>query len=296
MARLALLVALALALAGCGSSQTGGEPRAPGAAPAADAAASEPGAEAGEPAAPPAAPTASSASRDAEPVAPQASSAVVVWVTRDAGEVLLESAEVEPGLTAIQAVSLAAEIETRYAGRYVSEIAGISSDLDGQHDWFFLINGIEPDVGGAEVKVEAGDVVWWDYRSWQDSAAHPAAAVGAFPRPFWRGWKGSVRPVEVVAPAQLEALGAELEAFLVSAEPDDAAVEPHRFELVVDESAEGAHLSASMGSRNGSPVTFVLRGSERAVTAAVVALIEEPELIAHRYEASFDERGEVVGR
>ena len=219
---------------------------------------------------------------------------MTIWVTRKAGAELLRDERVKPGLTAIQAVDLAADVETRYGGRFVSSIDGISSDLDGQEDWFFLINGIEPDVGAAEIKVGDGDLVWWDYRSWIDSAAHPAVAVGAFPHPFHRGWKGVVRPVEVVAPVALAEVSAELESFLAQSTPDDADAEPHRFALELRPEAEGAELSATMGSKNGSAVTFVLSGNELALNAAARALIASPQIIARRYTASFDAAGRVI--
>jgi hypothetical protein len=237
-------------------------------------------------------PTATPASAPVE--TPVDNDSVVVWVTQGAGAELVLEGRVDPGRTAIQAVATLAEVDTRYGGRYVSGIEGLSSDLDGQSDWFFLVNGIEPDVGAAEVKVEAGDVVWWDYRGWADGAPHPAAVVGAFPRPFHRGWKGAVRPVQVDAPAELTDLAAELEAFLTPGAPDDPDAKPHRFVLEIQPGATAAELSASMGARNGSPVTFVLAGNETAVRAAGEALIASPEIVAYRYTATFDDAGQVL--
>lgn len=284
MGRLLLLAAVALGLAGCGGSSDGGAPRsAPQPA--------EPSALAPSPAADPAA---STTAAESPPTEAPATAGVTVWVTRDAGHELVLAEQVEPGLTAIQAVDVVAEIETKYGGRYVSSIDGIAGDLNGQRDWFFLVNGIEPDVGGAELRLSDGDVVWWDHRSWIESAAHPAAAIGAFPRPFHRGWKGAVRPVEVVATAALADTAAELEAFLAVNEPDDPSAKPHRFELAVEPGVEGATLSATMGSRNGAPVTFVLAGGEEAVRAAARALMASPEIVAHRYTAAFDGQGGVI--
>ena len=305
MRRLLLLAAFALALVGCGgassdsdrdgrgSSEPRTEPTAASSSPS-----SEPDSATTAPSAAVAPAPASAAAPElapSEPLAPEpAAVGVTVWVTRNAGAELLHAEQVRSGLTAVQTVALAADVETRYGGRYVSGIDGISSDLTGQEDWFFLINGIEPDVGGAEVKVDDGDVVWWDHRSWVESAAHPAAVIGAFPHPFHRGWRGVVRSVEVVAPEALAELSSDLEAFLGSHEPDDPAAEPHRFVLDLRADQEGAELSASVGTKNGSPVTFVLAGNETALRATVAALIASPEIVARKYSARFDDEGQVV--
>ena len=294
----AIVLALAAVLVGCGGSDRVAAPAAE-AAPALEA-------DAAQAAQADAAPAPDDVSRGSAPPAPAPAPAanaaeaalsatdVTVWVTRDAGADLLRAEEVKPGLTAVQALEAAAEIETRYGGRFVTSIDGLEGDADGQIDWFFLINGIEPDVGAAEVKVEAGDLVWWDRRSWIDDAGHPAIAIGAFPRPFHRGWKGVVRPVSVVGPAALAATAAELEMFLGMNAPDDPKAKPHAFELVLRTDADGAELSASMGSGNGSAVRFVLAGNEAAIRAAATALMARPEIIARRYDARFNDAGEVL--
>ena len=294
MQRLLLLAAIALVLGGCGGSGGDSGPPTPAAGEAAAGeASSRPRARHGG--APEPAPRADEAATPAAPAVAPAEAGVTVWVTRDAGAELLHEEQVESGLTAIQAVDLVAELETNYGGRYVDSIDGVSSDFDGQSDWFFLVNGIEPDIGGAEIKVGDGDIVWWDFRSWIDSAAHPAAVVGAFPRPFHRGWKGAVRPVEVVAPAPLGDLAAELELFLGASVPDDPEAKPHRFVLELRPEADGAELTAMMGSKNGSAVTFVLAGNEAAVRVATTALLSNPDVVARRYSANFDDAGQVIG-
>ena len=306
MWRLLLLATIALAVGGCGGSAgESGSAEAGAADAAAGALATGTSGPAPAPAAEPASRTDEAprpAPRAAEAPPPAATSpeapaeaGVTVWVTRDAGAELLREGQVKSGLTAIQALDVVAELETNYGGRYVSSIDGLSSDFDGQSDWFFLVNGIEPDVGGAELKVVDGDLVWWDYRNWIDSAAHPAAAVGAFPKPFHRGWKSAVRPVEVVAPEPLGDLAQELDLFLGANEPDDPEAEPHRFVLELRPEAGGAELTATMGSKNSSPVTFVLAGSEVAVRAAAAALLANPDLVARRYAANFDAHGQVIG-
>jgi len=307
--RFVVLAAVGLALAGCGGAEEELQPDpdasagAAAAAPASSSAAPAAGQSDAAPAplagsSPAGSAPASAARAGADPGSSPIDEEVdgaTLWVTRSAGAELLLSTRVEAGATVVQVLDGAAEIETRYGGRYVTSIAGVKENTDRQEDWFFLINGIEPDVGAAEIKVADGDVIWWDLRSWVDGGAvHPAATVGAFPRPFHRGWKGAVRPVEVIAPPELSDSAATMRDFLGLAPPDDPDSEPHRFVLEVRDDISGAELSATMGNKNGSPVTFVLAGSEAAIRATVASLIERPESIAHRYSATFDAAGQVI--
>ena len=112
-----------------------------------------------------------------------------LWVTRDRGAEVVLTAEVPAGLTVLQALDQVADIETRYGGRFVQAIEGIEGSLARRRDWFYFLNGIEPDVGAAEVRLRAGDVAWWDFRSWSGEMQQPVV-VGAFPEPFRHGWDG----------------------------------------------------------------------------------------------------------
>ncbi|MEZ5101325.1 MAG: DUF4430 domain-containing protein [Thermoleophilia bacterium] len=171
--RLLIALVLALALAGCGGA--GG---------------SEPAAAPAEPAPPPPA------------AAPAAEGDATLWITRDRGETVLLETRVQSGRTVMRTLQTVADVETRYAGRYVQGIDGLEGSLARQQDWFFSVNGIEPDVGAAELKVRPGDVVWWDFRSWQETREEPVV-VGAFPEPLVHGWNGRTRPVEIRFPASL---------------------------------------------------------------------------------------------
>jgi Domain of unknown function (DUF4430) len=109
-----------------------------------------------------------------------------VWVTRDRGDQVLLVRNVPAGLTAMQALDRVADIETTYGGRYVQSINGIDGSLSSQHDWFYFVNGIEADRSAAEFRLHAGDIEWWDYRSWAKQMRQPVV-VGAFPEPFLHG-------------------------------------------------------------------------------------------------------------
>ncbi|HEY3961483.1 MAG TPA: DUF4430 domain-containing protein [Gaiellaceae bacterium] len=106
-----------------------------------------------------------------------------LWVTRDHGSDVVFTGTVPAGLTAMQALERVQKVSTRYGGRYVQSIGGVSGSLSGERDWFYFVNGIEEDVGAAEFRLHPGDVEWWDYRSWAHGQMSVPVVVGAWPRP-----------------------------------------------------------------------------------------------------------------
>jgi hypothetical protein len=221
---------------------------------------------------------------------PRSGKTASLWVTRDRGADVILTAEVSAGLTVLEALKRETEVETRYGGRFVQAIEGIEGTLTEQRDWFYFVNGIEPDVGSAEVTLRAGDVAWWDYRSWRERMQQPVV-VGAFPEPFLHGWGGRRRPVDVRGPPELEAEAARLTTLLGGARGRG---DPNVFVLDVRADGDGARLSARRGARNDSPVTFTLSGPLEAVRAAAAALAADPAIVRYRYEADFDAAGEVL--
>lgn len=119
-----------------------------------------------------------------------------LWITRDRGTHLILNREVPAGLTAMQALDRAADIDTRYGGRYVQAIDGIAGSLTSRRDWFYFINGYEADRSAAEYRLRPGDVEWWDFRSWKTRMREPVV-VGAFPEPFLHGFAGRTLPTRV---------------------------------------------------------------------------------------------------
>ena len=120
-----------------------------------------------------------------------------IWITRDRGAHVLLQQRVPSGLTAMQALDRVADIDTRYAGRYVQAIDGLEGSLSSRRDWFYFINGYEGDRSAAEYRLRPGDVEWWDLRSWRGRMREPVA-VGAFPEPFLHGFDGKTRPARVM--------------------------------------------------------------------------------------------------
>lgn len=123
-----------------------------------------------------------------------------IRVTRDFGQKELVAErlpDVRDGQTVLRALDAAADVETRYGGRFVQSINGIAGEgAGGRRDWFYYVNGFESGVGAAERTIVSGEVVQWDYRRW-DGAMHVRAIVGAFPEPFRSGVAGKRLPVRV---------------------------------------------------------------------------------------------------
>jgi uncharacterized protein DUF4430 len=121
-------------------------------------------------------------------------------VTRDFGAHRLASvsvAHVPEDQTVMRLLQSKRRVETRYGGRFVQGIDGLaSSGGDGRRDWFYFVNGIEADVGAADLELSPGDVVQWDYRRW-DAAMRVPAIVGAYPEPFVHGYRGKRLPTRV---------------------------------------------------------------------------------------------------
>jgi len=144
------------------------------------------------------------------------SGTATLTVTRDYGsKTLLEATDDDPpsSETVIRFLDSEAEITTRYGGGFVQSINGISGGGEGGgSDWFFYVNGVESPVGSADVRVEGGDRIWWDYRKWTAAMSVPAV-VGSWPEPFAQASSDRPRPVRVVCrgvPAACEAAAGHL--------------------------------------------------------------------------------------
>jgi Domain of unknown function (DUF4430) len=181
-----------------------------------------------------------------------------VWITRDRGAQVLLVRHVPAGLTAMQGLERVAHVQTRYAGRFVQGINGISGSLARQHDWFYFVNGYEADRSASEYRLHPGDVEWWDFRSWRGSMSVPVV-VGAFPEPFMHGWDGHRRQTVVVAPRGLiagaRAIAAAVHGRLVIAKN----VYVQRGVNAIFVVRGSASVRAEGGRQPGAPVTFVVR-------------------------------------
>ena len=123
-----------------------------------------------------------------------------LWLTRDEGKTVLLVRSVPADETVLQALERSAKISTRYGGRFVQSVNGLSGSIASRHDWFYYVNGVEAQRGAADYRLRGGDIAWWDYRDWGKTGMSVPAVVGAFPEPFVHGYDGKVRQTIVLGP------------------------------------------------------------------------------------------------
>src|SRR4051794_40301888 len=140
---------------------------------------------------------------------PAGPAAVRVTITRDYGATVLRARRAAPGQSAMNALRRVSQVDTRYGGRFVQSIDGLSGDRSGHADWLYFINGIAPDTGAADMTLRPGDSEWWDRRYWSDLVQTPVA-VGQWPEPFVHGYDGHRHAVAVRGLACSSALAAAL--------------------------------------------------------------------------------------
>ena len=183
-----------------------------------------------------------------------------LWVTRDRGDEVLLDAEVEAGQTLMRALAGAADVDTRYGGRYIQSVNGVEGDLAARRDWFWFVNGYEGDRSAASYRLHDGDVAWVDFRAWQREG-EARVVVGAFPEPFLHGYAGKRRPTVVRYEGDQarragdigKSVGADSVAPLGTPVPKGANV----FELRLGAPRATAEL---LGETAGDPVRFVVSG------------------------------------
>jgi hypothetical protein len=206
------------------------------------------------------------------------SGSATLWVTRDRGATVLAQRTVPAGLTAMQALDRELDVKTRYSGRFVQSIQGVDGDASKQRDWFWFLNGIEADRSAADYRLHAGDVEWWDFRSWSGEMREPVV-VGAFPEPFLHGYAGHVRPVVVRyaagRAAGARAIGRLLHATSVAPLSDKPPEDANVFYTVRGTDRFTASLRDSGDA--GSPVRFVFAGDAEA-------LARHPDRYRFRYQ------------
>jgi hypothetical protein len=203
-----------------------------------------------------------------------------LWVTRDRGSQVLLLRTVDAGQTAMQALEGAAEVDTRYGGRFVQAIDGVQGSLSARRDWFYFVNGIEADRSAAEYRLRAGDIEWWDYRSWAARLQEPVV-VGAFPEPFVHGYDGSRRPAAVRYSAPALAHGARSIGRLIGATSVARSGTPVQRDANLflvrrgrPRAVAGARFS---GYQAGDPVTFVYSGDPTRIA-------RDPKLLRRKYQ------------
>jgi hypothetical protein len=186
-----------------------------------------------------------------------------LWVTKDRGAEVLVDTEVDAGQTLMRALAAEAEIETRYGGRYLQSVNGVSGSLERQQDWFWFVNGYEGDRSASEYRLRDGDVAWVDFRGWQREG-EARVVVGAFPEPFLHGYAGRVRPAVVrfegVGRARAQRLGRQIGA--QSVEPVGVPI-PKEANVLELRSGPARATAELLGESAGDPVRITLAGEPR---------------------------------
>ncbi len=126
--------------------------------------------------------------------------AATLWVTRDDGTHVIYAGTVGAGGDGIRTVERKLKVSTRYGGRYLQSVNGISGSLGAQRDWFYFVNGVEGGESAVDVKLRPGDVLWWDYRHWTGATMHVPVVLGAYPEPFLHGFDWVKPGASVVSP------------------------------------------------------------------------------------------------
>ena len=170
---------------------------------------------------------------------------VTVVVTQDFGKELIleQEIEIETDTSAMAALQMVADVETKYGGGFVSSINGISSEYEeankSKKDWFYYINGIASNIGARDYILRDGDVEHWDFQAWSYRQFVPAI-IGDFPQPFQSGYQDKLKPTSVVYEeafsTEAKALADKLKKYGVTE------VSAVRCDLLSDEAKENGNL------------------------------------------------------
>jgi hypothetical protein len=247
--------------------------------------------------------------------------------TSDFGATSLLRARVRPGRSVMAALRGATAVTTAFGGGFVSGMLGRRSDLGRHRDWFYFVNGIDPQVGARETTLHAGDTAWWDFRPWRGAISVPAV-VGAWPEPFVHGLGRPPARVSADRPlaAPLRSAGAAVGSgpsgwrVRVGADADlrrqdpawrRASADPSRTGLVIAVrdgrvtalAPDGSHrrpvpgaaaLAAAVttGREPGDGVLLAVAGLDAgAARAAARRIARDPTVLQGRYAVAFDATG-----
>jgi hypothetical protein len=197
-----------------------------------------------------------------------------LWITRDRGETVLYEGEVDAGQTVLQALRSRADVETAYGGRFVEAIDGTAGSETS--DWFYFLNGVAPDRGAAEVRLDEGDVAWWDYRRWADTG-EIEVVVGAFPEPLLHGYGDAERTTVVRYVNAGQRAGAEAIGRLIRATSVARVGTPIPSGANVFVFADGPHRFLADAASPEGPYTLTFAGD-------ALALARDPGRYRFRFE------------
>jgi len=111
------------------------------------------------------------------------------------GAEVLKEGEIGADISVMDALKSLAHVETAYNGKFVVSIENISQNST--HSWFYYVNGILANVGAEDYVIHPGDVIRWDFHSW-NSPHRVYAELDDFPEPFLHGYDGHIFPTLIV--------------------------------------------------------------------------------------------------
>ena len=131
-----------------------------------------------------------------------------------------------------------------------------------------------PTRGSAECRLRAGDVEWWDYRSWRGPAGR-SVVVGAFPEPLVHGYGGKRRPTVVLSGDR--PLGTRIARLVGGSVARTAPADANVVAIVPERPGTNRFYAQLRKPGAGSPVRFVLDPRFAA------RLLSKPRLARFRY-------------
>lgn len=155
------------------------------------------------------------------PQGDRATQDIEIIITKDFGREKLVSEKVayKENMTVMEALTSVTEVGTSYGGSYVKSIKGIEMDNGGisglRKDWFYYLNGIFADMGALDYTLQGGDMIWWDYHSWEMSQGIKAV-IGCYPFPFVRGYEGKKENVLILCTEDYKEQATQLKEVLVA--------------------------------------------------------------------------------
>ena len=113
----------------------------------------------------------------AAPATEAQSEQAAVLVTRDCGrEEVVPRTDVAAGQTAMQALERVADVDKASGGKLVTAIEGVAQDEKKKLAWLYYVDGKMAEKGATEIRLESGDVEWWDLHNWEKHCPVPPAA------------------------------------------------------------------------------------------------------------------------
>ncbi len=98
------------------------------------------------------------------------------------------------------------EVEAKYGGLFLHSAFDLTSDVKGQRDWLYYVNGVYMREGLASYRPEPGEVVHVDYHYWGGYPSSPGFLSG-YPEILLYGVGGRERNVTVICPRELDDIG-----------------------------------------------------------------------------------------